>query len=138
MTHSIKYENVFYEIFISDGVSPGCHGYKRVMYDFPHGSLRQYFRGTARKPWADGAQVILVFHYNYVSVVIKFISGIIVFAAPPPPPPFGSVDGFRKGQFTWADAFFVFHLLSAVNGVLRCFTWRYSNLINHETMFAFV
>lgn len=27
----------------------GCHGYKRVMYDFPHRSLQQYFR-MARKP----------------------------------------------------------------------------------------
>lgn len=36
MTRSIKYENVFYEIFISDGVSRVAMD-MRVMYDFPRG-----------------------------------------------------------------------------------------------------
>lgn len=47
------------------------------MYDFPHRSLLQYFR-MARKPpritQRRDVHVILVFHYNYISADIKFIS----------------------------------------------------------------
>lgn len=79
MTHSIKYENVFYEIFISDGVS-------RVAMDISVScTIFRIARCSNISVWhenlpsspsqlPDDVHVILVFHYNYISADIKFIS----------------------------------------------------------------
>lgn len=52
----------------------GCHGYKRVMYDFPHRSLQQYFR-IARKPPDDAVCVCTSF---LCSTVITFLTILLL------------------------------------------------------------